>query len=194
MISPALGTATPGRPGPTVLAAAALPAPPRTAPPAQPVFAPPAQPVFAPPPATAAIPPVQVAALPPQQPVYAPSPYPTNPSYAPPRYAPPAYAAAQPVREYPVALPAAAQTGQWAIQVGAFSSPDVGQRALEHAVQTLPDIAGPAQRQVVGVDTASGRLYRARLVGLSPEAAGQACERLARGGGSCVALPPDRVY
>jgi hypothetical protein len=93
-----------------------------------------------------------------------------------------------------VALPATGPAGQWAIQVGAFSSADVGERALERAVQTLPDIAGPARRQVVGIDTAGGRLYRARLVGLSPEAAGQACERLARGGGSCVALPPDRVY
>ncbi len=79
---------------------------------------------------------------------------------------------------------------QWAIQVGAF-----GNEGLAHiAVGTAREQAGPmvagAHLAVASVHEPHGTLYRARLTGLSREAATAACERL-RGRSSCVVLSPD---
>ena len=79
---------------------------------------------------------------------------------------------------------------QWAIQVGAF-----GNEGLAHiAVGTAREQAGPmvagAHLAVASVHEPHGTLYRARLTGLSREAAAAACERL-RGRSSCVVLSPD---
>jgi hypothetical protein len=44
---------------------------------------------------------------------------------------------------------------------------------------------------VASVREPHGTLYRARLVGLSRDAASQACERLARGRTNCIVLSPE---
>jgi len=133
-----------------------------------------------PPPAPRAAPPVQVASLA--------SPPPTPPSA--PRgggfqLIPSAQAA-------PVArMGAVASTGNWAIQVGAFSNADLARAAAGSAHRHAADAAPNARQQVSQVKQGRGMLYRARLVGLSHEAATQACARLQRNRSNCVVLSPD---
>ncbi len=74
----------------------------------------------------------------------------------------------------------------WAIQVGAFASAGMAQSAAEAARGQ----AGADARPAIGtVHQGSATLYRARLTGLSREAAAQACERLSRKG--CIVISPD---
>jgi cell division septation protein DedD len=81
--------------------------------------------------------------------------------------------------------PAAATSGGWAVQVGAFAS----QAQARGAAAAAQDLAGgrPAVQPI-----ASGRatLYRARVTGLSQPAAQAACDRLRRKG-ACMVLSPD---
>jgi hypothetical protein len=82
-------------------------------------------------------------------------------------------------------------TGQWAIQVGAYSNESMARAALgtarEHASAELT-VAHPL---VSGVHQGHTQLYRARLTGLSRNAAMQACERLTHGRNSCMVLSPE---
>jgi hypothetical protein len=82
-------------------------------------------------------------------------------------------------------------TGNWAIQVGAYSNEGLARSAVgtarEHARVELA-VAHPA---IAGVHQPHGVLYRARLTGLSRDAAVQACERLAHNRTSCIVVSPD---
>lgn len=71
-------------------------------------------------------------------------------------------------------------TRNWGIQVGAFSSEALSQRALQTVQQQLRSILqqSGAQPMIVPLVTAQGTVYRARIIGLSPQAASQACEQL----------------
>lgn len=70
-------------------------------------------------------------------------------------------------------------TRNWGIQVGAFSSEELGQRALQTAQQQLrPLLQQGAQPMIVPLVTAQGTVYRARIIGLSPQTASQACQQL----------------
>ncbi len=82
-------------------------------------------------------------------------------------------------------------TGPWAIQVGAFSAEAQARHAAESARRAAPDLLSAARADLRPVRTASGTLTRARLAGLSAEAAVAACQRLERSNTSCVALSPD---
>ncbi|GAN99019.1 MULTISPECIES: lytic transglycosylase domain-containing protein [Komagataeibacter] len=74
----------------------------------------------------------------------------------------------------------------WVVQVGAYGS--VGQ-AQHAAGQARAKIAfSGVHTQVATVASAHGHVYRARLTGLSHEAAQQVCQRL--GGSGCQILPP----
>ncbi|WP_237181177.1 lytic transglycosylase domain-containing protein [Roseomonas haemaphysalidis] len=86
----------------------------------------------------------------------------------------------------PVAMSSA--TGQWAVQVGAFASANLARGASEQARDQAGLRAGRAMVEPV----ASGRatLYRARVSGLSREAANAACEKL-RTRGACIIVSPD---
>jgi hypothetical protein len=100
----------------------------------------------------------------------------------------PAMAASQPVR------PAGAVTaavGPWAIQVGAFANEGLARAAVNAARDQARDVLGRARPAVGPVRSGAATLFRARLAGLSREAAEQACERLARARGVCVVLSPD---
>ncbi len=81
-------------------------------------------------------------------------------------------------------------TGQWGVQVGAYSSEHLAQAALGTARERAPELA-VAHTSVSGVREPHGQLYRARLTGLSREAAMQACERLAHGRTRCMVLSPE---
>jgi len=81
-----------------------------------------------------------------------------------------------------------AATGAWAIQVGAFSSANLARSAAENARGTAATLGSKAEVKPL----AQGRntLYRARVTGLSRDAAQSLCDRL-RGRGGCMLLAPD---
>jgi cell division septation protein DedD len=82
-------------------------------------------------------------------------------------------------------------TGQWAIQVGAFASEGLAQVAVGSARDQARGELAVAHSYVASVHQPRGTLYRARLTGLSREAAIQACERLAHSHGNCIVLSPE---
>ncbi|MBE7730070.1 transglycosylase SLT domain-containing protein [Komagataeibacter sp. FXV3] len=79
-----------------------------------------------------------------------------------------------------------ANSHDWAVQVGAYGS--IGQ--AEHAAgQARAKVSfSGARTQVATVASGRRHVYRARLTGLSHEAAQQVCQRL--GGSGCQILPP----
>jgi len=81
--------------------------------------------------------------------------------------------------------------GNWAIQVGAFSNANLARSAAGSAHKHAADMLGSARQQVSMVRQGRNTLYRARLVGLSHDAATQACARLQRNRSNCVVLSPD---
>ena len=79
--------------------------------------------------------------------------------------------------------------GGWGIQVGAFPDPAVSRAAVAAARSRLPGLLSDAPAAILPVQR-DGTLYRARLLGLSAEAAAAACGALARGGMDCFPVPP----
>jgi hypothetical protein len=79
--------------------------------------------------------------------------------------------------------------GDWAIQVGTYPDPANAHAAITAARGRIGDLLGGAQEVVTPVQR-SGLLYRARLVGLSADAAGMACARLEATGMDCFTVPP----
>jgi hypothetical protein len=82
------------------------------------------------------------------------------------------------------------RTGGWAIQIGAFGKEAQAHSALGTAKTQARDMLAVARPVVLPVHETHGTLYRARLTGLSREAALQACEKL-RGHGACIVLSPE---
>ena len=80
--------------------------------------------------------------------------------------------------------------GQWAIQVGAFGNEGLARIAVGNAREQAAAPLASARPAVEGVREPHGTLYRARLVGLSRDAAAQACDRL-RSRTSCIVLSPE---
>ena len=82
--------------------------------------------------------------------------------------------------------------GQWAIQVGAFGNEGLAAYRRRHPPANRPPALWPAHALPWPASgSRTGTLYRARLVGLSRDAASQACERLARGRTNCIVLSPE---
>ncbi len=81
--------------------------------------------------------------------------------------------------------------GQWAIQVGAFASESEARLALGNAREHAHVELAVAHPYVASVHASRGVLWRARLTGLSHEAAVQACEKLSRGRMGCVVVSPE---
>jgi len=84
-----------------------------------------------------------------------------------------------------------AKGGAWAVQVGAFSNENLAHSATLSAREHARDVLGGAHTLVAGVHQPGGTLYRARLGGLSRDAANEACERLSRARTSCMIVSPD---
>ncbi len=81
--------------------------------------------------------------------------------------------------------------GNWAVQVGAFENASMATAATAAARETARDVLGGARPAVSSVRQPRGTLYRARLVGLSRDAAAHACERLVRVRTNCMIVSPD---
>ena len=105
---------------------------------------------------------------------------------------PSAFSLVSPANAAPVVLrhggPAA---GNWAVQVGAFENASMASAATAAARKTARDVLGGARPAVLSVRQPRGTLYRARLVGLSRDAAAHACERLVRVRTNCMVVSPD---
>ena len=81
--------------------------------------------------------------------------------------------------------------GPWAVQVGAYGTPAEAQAAIGAARRSAQAPLVQARNLVMPVHTASATLYRARLTGLSRDAALRACQALAHGRTGCIVLSPD---
>lgn len=79
-----------------------------------------------------------------------------------------------------VQIAAAPSTGNvWAVQVGAFTTREASERALNQALAKLPaQFNTAASRQIAPLATAQGTVYRARLGNLPKESALSACRIL----------------
>jgi len=80
-------------------------------------------------------------------------------------------------------------SGEFGIQVGAFAKESAAQKAAHGASDAIPEILGDAR---IIVDTQKtekgGTLYRARVIGLSRDAAERACKDLSRRSTDCMVL------
>ncbi len=86
---------------------------------------------------------------------------------------------------------ASGETGQWAIQVGAYANQTQARTALGIAKDRAKAELAVAHPYVGMVHQTRGTLWRARLTGLSHDAAVQACEKLTHGRTSCIVLSPE---
>ena len=90
----------------------------------------------------------------------------------------------QPVNPAPIVQTVSPANGNWAIQIGAFSSHDAGEQALQVAKAALQGVINGAD-SIAPLMTPHGMIYRARLSGLARTGATQACRILK---GNCVVL------
>ncbi len=78
----------------------------------------------------------------------------------------------------------------WGVQLGAFRSKgDAERHLLTMALKDLPPLNGGLRRIEAG-KVQGVTLYRAQFVGLSQQAAEQACASLAREAATCQTLSP----
>ena len=98
---------------------------------------------------------------------------------------------ASPIRGH---APTAFASGGWAVQVGAFANQNVASAASASARDHAREVLGGAHTQVATVRQGGGVLYRARLTGLSRDAASHACERLARARTNCMVVSPEAQF
>jgi SPOR domain len=80
--------------------------------------------------------------------------------------------------------------GNWAIQVGAFDHIDDAHYAIKAALRAAPGPLRASWQMVGSVREQHGMLYRARLVGLSRDAAIEACEQLGHVHTACFVISP----
>jgi hypothetical protein len=93
----------------------------------------------------------------------------------------------------PAAFTPGPPPGRWAIQVGAFASLATAQAAAEGARAALPDLLQTAKIELPATTPFGSQVaFRARLFGLSPSAAVDACARLSDRGMACMIVPPPR--
>jgi D-alanyl-D-alanine carboxypeptidase len=92
-----------------------------------------------------------------------------------------------------VAFSAGPPPGRWAIQVGAFANLATAQAAAENARSVLPELLRTAKVELPATTPFGSQVaFRARLSGLSPSAAADACSRLGGRGIACITVPPTR--
>jgi len=77
-----------------------------------------------------------------------------------------------------------AETGRWAIQVGAFSQQSAAEKAGRAALSSLPSAKGH------GVNVSKDKLYRARVTGFSEKDAEHACQVLHKKHHECALVAP----
>ncbi len=91
----------------------------------------------------------------------------------------------------PAPMHAGAGTGGWGIQVGAYASESQAEHAVGAARAGAHGVLGASHPAVASVHQGHGLLWRARLTGLSREAAVQACGKLAHGHTGCLVVSPE---
>jgi len=79
----------------------------------------------------------------------------------------------------------------WAVQLGAFSSAGAAQLANQTVRADANLAVMDAKQIIIPVQKTGGVLYRARLVGLSFEQAGQVCKTLVARGQPCLVVAPN---
>ena len=82
-------------------------------------------------------------------------------------------------------------SGGWAVQVGAFNDPGQARHAAGAAQASAGAVLGHARPMVEAVRHGHAVLWRARLTGLSREAAVRACTQLSQHHEGCLVLSPD---
>jgi len=80
----------------------------------------------------------------------------------------------------------------WSVQVGAFGTQALATEAAGHAQSRFSGLSA-AHPVVASVTSGRTRLYRARLTGLSHDAAVEACHKLGQSG-QCVVVSPDTRF
>lgn len=89
---------------------------------------------------------------------------------------------------------ATASGGGWAIQVGAFRSPEVAREAATGVHDAIPDLLATAQIELLPTTPFGGAVvYRARLGNLSSVTASAACARLAVAQRPCIVVGPGQT-
>jgi hypothetical protein len=84
--------------------------------------------------------------------------------------------------------------GQWAIQVGAYSSQGLAHGALLTAQEHAHVELAVAHPFVASVHQGHAVLWRARMTGMSRETAVQACEKITHGRSNCIVLSPEAQF
>jgi D-alanyl-D-alanine carboxypeptidase len=74
--------------------------------------------------------------------------------------------------------PSSEANSGWGIQVGAFTDSHTAQDALTQTQQKLGGLPSSARGVIVPAQTPHGTVYRVRILGLSAQAANQACAKL----------------
>ena len=95
-----------------------------------------------------------------------------------------------PPARVPQPVPSAAMAGDWAIQVGAFSNPDLARAVAESARAQAPVQLGSALVSWPPTSLGGSVLYRARLINLSANAASDACSYLNQRQLPCIVVQP----
>ena len=81
-------------------------------------------------------------------------------------------------------------SGNWGVQVGAFSKPAPAKQAAALAAHSVPQILSAKPISVLSVDGLKGTLFRARLGELNEAGAREACRQLTYMSFNCVVVPP----
>lgn len=81
-------------------------------------------------------------------------------------------------------------SGDWGVQVGAFSKPAPAKQAAALAAHSVPQILSAKPISVLSVDGLKGTLFRARLGELNEAGAREACRQLTFMSFNCVVVPP----
>ena len=81
-------------------------------------------------------------------------------------------------------------SGNWGIQIGAYSDQETGRAALQSIVANLPQVLSHAEPQVQQVGGVGVPMYRARLMALDQKSAISACAWLIRHGQGCLTVSP----
>ena len=87
--------------------------------------------------------------------------------------------------------PIHAAGANWGIQVGAYTSASQAEHAASAARAGAHGALGGSRTALASVHGGRGILWRARLTGLSHEAAVHACQRLSHGRGACLVISPE---
>lgn len=86
--------------------------------------------------------------------------------------------------------PAGGGAPRWAVQVGAFASESLARSATGEAKRKARDLA-PGLAFVTPTDAGRARLYRARIGGLSRDAAQDGCDKLRSQRWQCTVISPE---